>query len=225
MAERGIEDAALAVPPLPDDRHDDAFDPRRVLAGKKCRGQHLVRRIDMHVVLLGAIGEIVDPLHDRVVAPGDVDAVVDDVAGVGDPLAAAHELVVDRVAEGVAHAAVIAAEPDAASHRLGRGCELLLLDLRHGVDRHDQAQVGDRRVGEGFGRVLDVDLEAFLLEHAADDVGALLGLVPAPAAPDDQCLAHCSSLQLPCSTIAQLNRIRPASGPSAASPAAPAGSR
>ena len=51
--------------------------------------------------------------------PGDVDAVVDDVAGMGDPLAAAHELVFDRLAEGVAHAAVIAGKADAASHRRG----------------------------------------------------------------------------------------------------------
>ena len=44
-------------------------------------------------------------------------AVVDDVAGMGDPLAAAHELVVDAVAEGVAHAAVIAGEANPAAHR------------------------------------------------------------------------------------------------------------
>ena len=47
----------------------------------------------------------------------DVDLVVDDVAGMRDPLAAAQELVVDRVAERVAHAAVMAGEPDAAAHR------------------------------------------------------------------------------------------------------------
>ena len=102
--------------------------------------------VDMHVVLLGAVGEIADARHDRIVGPGDVDAVVDDVAGMGDPLAAAHELVVGRIAEGVAHAAVIAGEADAArARRVVRLVELLLLDLRHGVDRHDQAHVGDRR--------------------------------------------------------------------------------
>ena len=48
------------------------------------------------------------------------DAVVDDVAGMGDPLAAAHELVLDRLAKGVAHAAVIAGKADAASTALVR---------------------------------------------------------------------------------------------------------
>ena len=88
MAERGIEDAALAVLALPHDRHHHALDPGRVLAGEGGRRQHLVRGIDVHVVLLGAVGEIVDPGHDRIVRPGDVDPVVDDVAGMGDPLAA-----------------------------------------------------------------------------------------------------------------------------------------
>ena len=60
------------------------------------------------------------PGHDRVVRPGDVDAVVDDVAGMGDPLSPAHELVLDRLAKGVAHAAVIAGEADPALHRLGK---------------------------------------------------------------------------------------------------------
>ena len=83
------------------------------------------------------------PCHDRVVGPRDVDPVVDDVAGMGDPLAAAHELVFGRVAERIAHAAVIAGEADAAAHGAGEIGDLLLLDLRHGVDRHDQAQVRD----------------------------------------------------------------------------------
>ena len=45
-------------------------------------------------------------------------------------------------------------------------------------------------IGEGLGGVLDVDLEAVPLEHLGDDMGALLGLVAAPAAPDDQRFAH-----------------------------------
>ena len=149
----------------------------------------------MHVVLLGAIVEVPDPLHDRIVRPGDVDAVVDDVAGMGDPLPAAHELIFDRFAEGVAHAAVIARKADAAAHRRGKLVELLFLDLGHRVDGNDQAHVGQAGIREGFCRVLDEDLEVFFLEHAGDDGSALLGLVPAPATPDDQCLAH---LQAPC---------------------------
>ena len=59
------------------------------------------------------------------------------------PLAADHELVLGLVAEGVGHAAVIAAEPDPALHRREQVRKLLLLDRRHGQDRHDQAE--DRR--------------------------------------------------------------------------------
>ena len=117
-------------------------------------------------------------------------SVVDDAAGMGDPLAAAHELIVDAVAEGVAHAAVIAAEPDAAAHRGSEVLDLLLLDLRHRDDRHDQAHVGDRGVGERFGCIFDIDLEPVLLEHAGDDMRAFFRFVSAPAAPYDERLAH-----------------------------------
>ena len=190
MAERTVEDAARAMPALPHDRHDDALGPRRVLAGKRRRRKHLVRRVDMHVILLGTIGEARDSLHDRVVGLRDVDPVVDYAAGVGDPLTAAHELVVDAVAKRVAHAAVIAGETDAALHRRGQVLHLFLFDLRHRDDRHDQAHVGDRGIGEGLGRVFDVDLEVMSLQHLGDDVRALLRLVAAPASPDDESFPH-----------------------------------
>ena len=144
----------------------------------------------MHVILLGAIGEARNPLHDRIVGLGDVDVIVDDVAGMGDPLAAAHELIVDAVAERVAHAAVIAGEADAASHCGGQVLDLFLFDLRHRDDRHDEAHVGDRRIGEGLGGVFDIDLEVVLLEHLGDDMRALLRLMAAPASPDDERFAH-----------------------------------
>ena len=47
----------------------------------------------------------------------------------GDPLAAGHELVVDTVAEGVAHAAVMAGHADAALDRGGEIGRLARLDL------------------------------------------------------------------------------------------------
>ena len=107
------------------------------------------------------------PCHDRVVGPRDVDAVVDDVAGVGDPLAAAHELVFDRLAERVAHAAVIAGEADAAAHGPGEVRHLVLLDLRHRVDRHDQAQVVDARGRRRPRRGLQAHLEALFPSMSA----------------------------------------------------------
>src|SRR5689334_4681384 len=57
VPERGIEHAPLAEALLPHHRHDHALDPGRVLPGERGRGQHLVRGVDMHVVLLGAVLE------------------------------------------------------------------------------------------------------------------------------------------------------------------------
>ena len=74
--------------------------------------------------------------------------VVDDVAGMRDPLAADHELVLDRLAEAVAHAAVEAGEPDAARDGGGEVGELVLLDRRHG-DR--SARSGSRSAMAGIG--------------------------------------------------------------------------
>jgi len=64
------------------------------------------------------------------------------------------------------------------------------LDLGHGVDRHDQVQLLQRRVGEGGSLGLDAHLETMALQQALHDVCALLGLVAMPAAPDDQSLLH-----------------------------------
>src|SRR5690606_16247299 len=47
VAERAVEDAALAIAALPDDRHDDAVDEVEMFAGKRRCRQHLVGRVDM----------------------------------------------------------------------------------------------------------------------------------------------------------------------------------
>ena len=144
----------------------------------------------MHVILLGTVSEILDPIHDRIVAPHDVHPVIDDVAGMRDPLAAAHELVARRFAKCVAHAAMIAAKADAALDGLCQIDLFGLAKLGHGIDRHDQAEFCDRRIGEYRGGVFHAHGKAFFLEHPLDDVRPGLGFVPFPAAPYDQCLPH-----------------------------------
>src|SRR6478736_192350 len=114
MAERGVKYPALAITLLPNHRHDDALDPGRVLAGEGRRGQHLVGGIDMHVILLGPVLEAFEARHDRIIRPGQIDLVVDDVAGMRHPLAATEKLIVDRIAEGIAHAAMMARKADPA---------------------------------------------------------------------------------------------------------------
>jgi hypothetical protein len=73
---------------------------------------------------------------------------------------------------------------------LGQVRHFLLLDLRHGEDRHDEAHRGELRTGKGTGRVFQVDLKTLVLQHAGHDSGALLRLVAMPAAPHDECFTH-----------------------------------
>src|SRR5215218_11019957 len=115
MPKGAVEDPPLAIPALPHDRHHHVLGPVGMLARERRCGQDLVRRIDVHVVLLGMVIEVPDPLHDWIVRSGDVHAVVDDVTGMSDPLAAAHELVLDGLAESVAHTTVVAGKTDTAT--------------------------------------------------------------------------------------------------------------
>ena len=65
MAERGVEDPALSPTALPDNRHHRPGDPGGVGAIERGRRQHLVRRIDVQVVLLGVHREVGQPSDDR----------------------------------------------------------------------------------------------------------------------------------------------------------------
>src|SRR5580658_7817102 len=106
------------------------------------------------------------------------------------PLAAAHELIVDAFSKGVAHPAMITREPHAAAHGGGEVLDLLLLDLRHCDDWHDEAHVDNAGIGERLRRVLDIDFEALAFEDLREDMGALLRFVAAPSPPDNQRFAH-----------------------------------
>ena len=93
------EQLALAPAPLPDHRHHHALDPGDVLAAERGRGEHVHQRIDVQVVLLGVHGEVGEAGGDGIVAARDADVEIHDIAGMGDPLGAGHELVVDAVAK------------------------------------------------------------------------------------------------------------------------------
>ena len=60
----------------------------------------------MHVVLLAAHGEVLQPGGDGIGVIDDMHAVVDDPSGMSHPLAADHELVIRLATEGVAHSTV-----------------------------------------------------------------------------------------------------------------------
>lgn len=57
----------------------------------------------MHEVLFSTVGKIAVPLHQRVLWPCNVNLVFEDLAGMGHPLAAHHELIGRSIAEGIAH--------------------------------------------------------------------------------------------------------------------------
>src|ERR1700722_6374109 len=68
MAKRRVENATFSMLALPDDRHRDAFNPRRMFAGESRGGEHLIRGIDMHVILLRFVRKAGrDPGHDWVI--------------------------------------------------------------------------------------------------------------------------------------------------------------
>jgi len=71
----------------------------------------------MHIVLLGMHLKIVQILGDGIFVVGDIHLVVDDVARMGDPLPAYHELVFGVVPEGVGQSAVPAGKSHAAFDR------------------------------------------------------------------------------------------------------------
>ena len=137
---------------------------------RKCGGgQHFVGRVHMHVILLGVVIKITNALHDRIIVPRDVHSVIGDVAGVGHPLAAGHELVFGFIAEGVAHGAVKAAEPHAALDRRAEIFHFVPFDCRHGDHRHDEVKPGDGGIGIGRGGVFHAHLKTVALQKAAHD--------------------------------------------------------
>ncbi len=187
VAERGIENAALAPHFGPRDRHDTAA----TFVGVDCFRQDRVGRIDQHVILLGVIGELQGKaVGDRALVRGEADCVVADVR-VGDKMTANHPFVVDVAAEGVPGAAVEASQGDSAVHGGGQVFGLFGSEFSHGPVRNDQV------VGfEGFGVVeagqgvenlrFDVVRGEFGLQAEGDG----FGLVAVPTSPKIECAFH-----------------------------------
>ena len=210
VPERGVEHPPPAEALRPGDRHDHRLldrdlvpvggvlggliepVPRGGSPGEAGGGQHGHPRVDVHVVLLGGDGEVRQPRRDGAGRRADPHAVAGLVpAGMGDPLPAGHELVLHLDPEGVAHAAVPAADAGAGADGGGERGERAAGEGRPGVahrpHRHDQvegAQPG--LVGEGVQGVGDLHLGAGGAQLAGGVVARLHRRVPRPAAAHDQ---------------------------------------
>src|SRR5215210_1370208 len=187
VAQGAVEHASFAPPTLPDDGHYVARDPGHVLSGEGGGREDLVGRVDVHVVLLGVHLKVFETGGYGVFVVYDVDFVVDNVAGMGHPLAPDHELVVYALAERVGHAAVPAGESDPALYGPAQSLLLLVCYGSHGPDRDYEVEGSHLlfvEVGIEGGR--DLHLVVVLLQQRREDGGALLGLVALPAAADEE---------------------------------------
>jgi hypothetical protein len=205
MPECVVKNLARAPASFPNDRHDRVGNPCAMLAREFRRGEDFVARVHVHVVLLGIHFEIRDSHHDRIARVRDVDRVIDDVARMRDPLPTDHELILGVVAKSVRHAARPACITCASFDRLEQPFFLFRGDGAHGVDLHDQILCSHKVMIEvRLERVGNCDLIPFVLEGGCEQIHALLGFVPVPAAPDEQrffgvvmmlpCEPDCSSL-------------------------------
>ena len=84
--------------------HDHVLDPGCILAAVGVSRQDFINGINVHVVRFGAVVKVGWVLHDGVLRFDNSDIVIDHAAGMGHPLPASDELVLDRIAKGTAHA-------------------------------------------------------------------------------------------------------------------------
>src|SRR5918994_1046176 len=87
VAQGAVEHTSFAPLTLPDDGYYIALDPGYVLSREGGGCEDLVGGVDVHVVLLGAHAEVFEARGYGVFVVYDVYLVVDDLAGVGYPLA------------------------------------------------------------------------------------------------------------------------------------------
>ena len=105
----------------------------------------------------------------------DVDLIVDDLAGVGHPLASHHELVVDALSERVGHTAVPAGETDPALYSPAQALLLLVRDLPHRPDRdHEVEDLATAFIRFSGGATLNLEAGWAAYRESSDDFGVTL---------------------------------------------------
>ena len=174
------------MPPFPDNGHLNAFDPGTVIAGKRGRCQHPVAWVDVHVVLFRHVVKVLDPGRDRIISIDDVDPIRDDVPRMGNPLAARHELVVRICSKTISHPSVIPSQANAGLHGDTQVLRFRIGNCSHRIDRHNQIEPSQIRVGECTRFVFLRDTEAVLDQELLNDLSAPFGLMAFPSTPDDQ---------------------------------------
>src|SRR5690349_14359015 len=94
MAKRTVKNLSMTVPAFPDYRHHGATNPGTMLPRKCRRCQNMIRGVDVHVILLGFVVKILDPLRDWIGPVNDINPVGDDISRMGNPLSTRHKLVI-----------------------------------------------------------------------------------------------------------------------------------
>ena len=132
--------------------------------------------------------EVADAGCDGVLLVVDVDAIIDDIAGMRHPLAANHELVFRILTEGIGHAAMPAADIHAA---LADGVQqagfLFARDAAHGVDGHHHIdRAHEFGIEEAVQRLRQGDIQPGRFQQTGEQMRSLLGIVAVPTTVDDQ---------------------------------------
>ena len=75
MPKRAIKYPTRSMMSFPGNRHYHSFGPGAMLSAERCSCQNLITRIDVHVILLGAILEIAKAGGNRVISVRDAHAI------------------------------------------------------------------------------------------------------------------------------------------------------
>ena len=186
MAECRIKHTAFAVEFFPHYGHGHTFDPIGVSTVECGGGQNLVHRVYMHVVLLRGIGERRDAFHDGVIRPRYIHAIVDDIAGVGDPLAARHELIFSLIAERIAHQPVHSGQTYTAPHRSAEIFYFWRFNRAHGDHGHDERKIAYRQIGKCLRTRRNMHGKTVAFQKFFRDSGRAFWRVALPATPTNK---------------------------------------
>ena len=147
MAQGRIENATSAEMSFEGNRHSDPPAGRIMFATERCGCKNFDRRVMQHVVLFRLIIEILDPLHQRVIGPGDGYPVTrGHVARVGHPMHPAQIMKAHGTMERSCKPPIISCKPGARTDGQAQGIHQFRRNLV--IGNHRNNQIIQPRLGE-----------------------------------------------------------------------------